>query len=1061
MRRTLGIKNSLRKYLIIGLTLLSAVAGLSATEHRGQVIFNGLGVPGAVVTASRSELKQVAITDAKGDYLFPDLQDGEWDIQVDMQAFSPIQRKMTIGSGAPTEKWELRLLPIEQIQGLQTPPPPATTQPQPPSATDQKDAKAAKSAGKKGTQTAPTNTQTPFQRTDVNATGAMPAPQPGLSDMSEAPPSNEAFGNQNPADLSQRAADGFLISGTANNSASSPTSLKLAFGNNRRGIQSVYNGNIGFIIDNSALDARTYSLSGANTEKPAYNHMQGTFSFGGPLRIPHLVRNGPTFYVGYQVTRNRNVQTQSGLVPTLAERNGDLSQAPGQIYDPAANLPFAGNQIPLDRISPQARSLLKLYPLPNFTGSAQYNYQIPVVGAMHLDSVFGYMSKTIGGLLKNQISGTYSFYSTRSDNPTLLAFLDTSRSIGSNLSANWRHSFAQRFFTTFGYKFNHQSSRTVAFFENRENISGLAGITGNNQEAINWGPPTLGFMSGITSLSDGLPSSTHNQTNELSIDNTWSRGKHILSFGANYRRLQLNVVSQQDPRGSFTFTGTSTLERSSSVPLPGSRNDFAGFLLGIPDTARIAFGNADKYFRASTYSAYIADDWRLNSNLTLNIGLRWEYSSPVTELYGRLVNLDIASNFLAVAPVVANDPTGSITGAHYPNSLLDPDKHAFQPRIGFSWRPMAGSSMVVRGGYGIYYNNSPYQSIASRMAQQSPLSKSLSLQNSAANPLTLANGFTAPPNTTTNTFAVDPKLRIGYVHLWQLSIQQDLPLALQLTAAYQGSKGTHALQEFLPNTYPSGAVRIAVVLPSGFTYLTSNGTSTREAGTLQLRRRLHNGFTATMEYTFSKSIDNASPGESQPGSAFIAQNWQDLEAERALSSFDRRHQASFVIQYTSGMGVGGGTLVKGWKGALLKEWTISSEIRASSGSPLTPVYPSAVVGTGVTGPVRPDYTGADIYTAPPGLHLNPAAYTAPATGHWGNAGRNTITGPSQFSLNASLARTFRTSDRTNLDLRVEAANALNHVTFPSWNTTVGSTLFGLPMMANSMRTVQTTIRFKF
>jgi trimeric autotransporter adhesin len=161
------------------------------------------------------------------------------------------------------------------------------------------------------------------------------------------------------------------------------------------------------------------------------------------------------------------------------------------------------------------------------------------------------------------------------------------------------------------------------------------------------------------------------------------------------------------------------------------------------------------------------------------------------------------------------------------------------------------------------------------------------------------------------------------------------------------------------------------------------------------------------------------------------------------------------------MGIAGGTLMNGWKGVLLKQWTFSGRINAASGYPLTPIYPSAITGTGVTGPVRPDHTGADVEAAPPGLHLNPAAYTAPASGHWGNAGRNSIPGPTQFGFNASLARTFRTSDRTSLDLRVDMNNVLNHVTFPSWDTTVGSAQFGLPLTANAMRNVQTTVRWRF
>ena len=122
-------------------------------------------------------------------------------------------------------------------------------------------------------------------------------------------------------------------------------------------------------------------------------------------------------------------------------------------------------------------------------------------------------------------------------------------------------------------------------------------------------------------------------------------------MGADFRRQQFNLLSQQDPRGTFTFTGAA------------AGSDFAGFLLGIPDASSIAFGNADKYLRAASYDGYVSDDWRWRSNLTVNVGLRWEYNSPITERYGRLVNLDVAPGFSAVAPVVAANPVGPLTGA--------------------------------------------------------------------------------------------------------------------------------------------------------------------------------------------------------------------------------------------------------------------------------------------------------------------------------------------------------------------------------------------------------------
>jgi hypothetical protein len=162
------------------------------------------------------------------------------------------------------------------------------------------------------------------------------------------------------------------------------------------------------------------------------------------------------------------------------------------------------------------------------------------------------------------------------------------------------------------------------------------------------------------------------------------------------------------------------------------------------------------------------------------------------------------------------------------------------------------------------------------------------------------------------------------------------------------------------------------------------------------------------------------------------------------------------------MGLGGKTLMSGWKGTFFKEWTCLTQITVGSGLPETPIYSlTAVPGTGVTGILRPDNTGAPLYTAPSGLFLNPAAYTAPPAGQWGNAGRDSIIGPSQFSLNTSMARTFRLTGRFNLDLRVDSTNFLNHATFTSWYTNVTSTQFGLPTTANGMRSLQTTLRLRF
>src|SRR5205085_6454175 len=130
----------------------------------------------------------------------------------------------------------------------------------------------------------------------------------------------------------------------------------------------------------------------------------------------------------------------------------------------------------------------------------------------------------------------------------------------------------------------------------------------------------------------------------------WYRGRHNVTLGGDLRQVSTDVRAQQDPRGRFTFNGAA------------SGSDLADFLLGLPRTTSIAFGNADKFYRSTQYDAYINDDLRLSPSFTVMLGARWEYESPITEKLGRLVNLDTATNFAQVAPVLASDPSGPLSG---------------------------------------------------------------------------------------------------------------------------------------------------------------------------------------------------------------------------------------------------------------------------------------------------------------------------------------------------------------------------------------------------------------
>jgi hypothetical protein len=832
----------------------------------------------------------------------------------------------------------------------------------------------------------------------------------------------------------------------------------MAFGNGRRDPRLSYNGNASFSLDNSVWDARTFSVTGANVNKPVYANGRGSVMFGGPLRIPKLVSASRRilFTFDYQTQRSRTGTISDPVnMPTTLERGGDFSRSAVQgvavtIYDPTTSSPFPGNKIPANRISATAAALLQYFPNPNLASAAQ-NYQTSWSGRNNSQSINSRISNVKIGS-KDTINGGVSYQGSSSISPNLFQFIDSGAGRGINASLAWSRTITTRLIESVRYNFSRSRQLSSPYFANRENVAAELNIAGTSQSASNWGPPNLSFTN-YAGLSDGNYSLNRNQTSAIGESLTWVRGVHNFSFGADYRRQQNNQLADNNGRGTYSFNGAATSYLMNGVAQANTGYDLADFLLGSPATSSIRYGNPDKYFRSSGYDFFVNDDWRITAGFSLNFGIRWDYAAPVTELYNRLVNLDIAPGYSAAVAVQAGQ-SGAYSGGPS-GSLIHADRNNFSPRVGFAWRPLTKGSLVVRGGYGAYYNTSVYNIIAGNMAQQPPFAEALSVSASAASPLSINSGFLAASNQSlSSTYAVDPNYRIGYAQTWMVTAQHDLPLGMFATAGYLGTKGTRLDQQFLPNSVAPGAAESA--LPHNFTYETSNGNSIYHAAQFQLNRRFHSGIMANAGYQFSKSIDNAGTGGRGQGNTPVAQNWLDLAAERGLSSFDQRHLATVQVQYTTGIGVRGGTLLRGWKGAAYKGWTLIANITAGSGMPLTPVYIAAAGTTGVTGSIRPDYTGAPVYAAPEGRFLNPAAYAKAAAGRWGNAGRNSITGPDQFAVNASMGRSFG-----DFDLRFDSTNALNHVTFPSWNTVTNGAQFGLANAANAMRSVQATLRWRF
>jgi hypothetical protein len=550
-----------------------------------------------------------------------------------------------------------------------------------------------------------------------------------------------------------------------------------------------------------------------------------------------------------------------------------------------------------------------------------------------------------------------------------------------------------------------------------------------------------------------MRSQTHSATASL----MWVHKTHNFSTGFSYRRQQNNRESDSNGRGAFAFNGYATsLIVTKTDPLtqvvsksatPGTGFDMADFLLGAPDTASVRYGNPALYFRGSVYGLYMQDDWRLHARFSLNLGIRWDYQTPVNELHNHMVNMAFAPAFTGFTTVQPGqvDPA---TGKTYSNTLLNSDPLNIGPRFGFAWRPSTKRSMVIRGGFGLYYNSSVYSNVATQMSQQPPLSTSWNLYIQDG-PMTLANAFVNPAsrgtNTTKNTFAVDPTYKIGYAQQWNFSIQQNLPYSFMTTLSYIGTKGTDLDRRMTPWVVAPGAP--LAPYPTGYTYETFGGSSIYNAASVMLNRRFRGGLMANANYTFQKGIDSGT----------TAQNWLDFRSERAVTT--RPHSLNINFNFGTGQGRRGGGMLTGWKAHLINDWSVSSNISVSSGAWLTAMSGGNQVTKG--GSSRADATGLSVSDILPGQYFNQAAFRVPATGMWGNAGRNVIPGPTSLSLGASANRTIRLGERHRMTFSVNATNALNTVVVTGWNTTLNTPTYGQVTAVSPMRAVNTSLRFNF
>ncbi|HEY4817688.1 MAG TPA: TonB-dependent receptor [Candidatus Acidoferrum sp.] len=859
--------------------------------------------------------------------------------------------------------------------------------------------------------------------------------------------------------------------------------------------------------DSGALDAKSYSLTGQATPKASYNLPRFGALLGGPFNIPKIFNGGNKwfFFAGWNANRGSTPYDAFSTVPTLAERAGDFSAAtykdgsPVQIFNPRnGGQQFQSNGqlnvIDPALISAQAKALLAFIPLPNLHTATQ-NFHFVTSGSSSSDSVNFRLIHNFGsgggpgfgpfggggaggggGRRRAQNNINFGMNWTRSATTLVNPFpsLAGGNSLqGLNATAGWVYGRG-RATNNFRVNYNHNHVSTTNLFSNVRNVAGDAGIGGISANPFDWGLPGIGFTS-FAGFTDPTPRRELDQTFTFSDTLSWSRGKHNWRFGGDYRRILQSLRSAKNAEGSFVFTGFATSQPTSSggVPAADTGYDFADFLLGLPQQTTLQSGTNSYDFRANAFDVYAQDDFRFRPSLSFNLGLRYEYNGPYTEAHNQIANLNVASGFTGAQLVI---PVGAVLPAPVSGavpsstaSLIQPDRNNFAPRIGIAWRPM--KQTVVRAGYGINYNLAQYGAMIQNFAFQPPFAVTSTNISSLANPLTLQSGFPAVTAAVTNNFAVDPNYRLGYVQVWNLDIQRQLPKGVVMNLDYNGSKGTRLDVE--------RAIVISGVQP--FIYESSAANSVFHSGSIRLRKRMAHGIAVSGTYAYSKSIDDAS--SIGGGATVVAQNPFDIAGDRGLSSFDLRHKFSGNWIYELPFGDGHRLAQRGPLSHILDGWQWSGDFTIGSGLYFTPrvLGNSLDIGRGVSGSLRANATGAPVSLGSPSTleWFNTAAFCSPASSFgsstpasgstcanpsgssFGDAGRNIIRGPGQITFDMNLSKTITVKESRALELRIQAANVFNTAHFTGLNTIVNSLTYGQVTSVGNMRRVTMLARFRF
>jgi hypothetical protein len=867
-------------------------------------------------------------------------------------------------------------------------------------------------------------------------------------------------------------------------------------------------------LRNNAFDARTFN------EMDESNHLVRN-NFGGSFSGP-IVRNKTFFFFNYEGLRHTKSQTMVATVPTEEEINGNFEMSGATIYNPFSSHAnpnfdptrpvgptnsqvirdaFGGNVIPQNLIDPKAQLFLRRYvPRPNLEmgmmGCGMTMMGAPTVVGAGLDCnkyldvrnahhVTDQATIRVDHSLKDgdSLFARYSFNSERGFTPqNLPGFGALHDNLAQHGVIGWTNILGPNVVNiatvTVSRLAMHRTSEN-SFSNDIVSELGITGIGFGGEGAF--GAPWFNVQgySGMGDTYIATPMHAWDTVLEARDSLNWQKGRHSLKFGASYRRFIWPMWGFFQNRGYYQLTNGFTTRTATN---DGTGSALASFLLGLPAVKQRQAGIPQMQLRQWYADAFVHDSFQVTRNTTLQLGLRYEYMSPLKDI--RYANTNLV--FQDGRPFVF---IGGQQG--FPEGLNESNKLRFAPRVGISHN-LHKHGLVVHAAFGIFFtpvdmntwcnqrHNVPY--VFPETQQSDNFTPAAGI---------VANHFNFGPAvlgvTTVSFAAFELNAPPQYIEQWSGSVEKSLGAETTLELGYLGSHGLHLQRSHLINNAPPGPGAIGprrpfttlsflpgMVLPdnitianttfpvSGINLLENSAQSSYHAGYVNVRRRFSRGLTFLANYTFSKNLSDAPDFRSPMFESAAPQNNSNLRLEKGLAC-DVRHRFAFSAVYSLP------SLAKsGFAQTITKDWRLSAIYQAQSGFPFTISVFGDTANAGTLlgeNPIRANYTGHELFDAnsrTADRWFNTAAFSTPAAFTFGNVGRNTVYGPGRQTLDLALQREFAMTETVKLQFRAEAFNALNHTNLGTPNRFVNTPQFGtITEAATPGREIQLGVRVSF